>query len=111
MEKTELAKYELIIIVDSKATGDEKESIHKEVAETINKAGGKVINGQVWLDKHKFTFPIAKRNEGTYYLINFENNGGAIEKVNSALRVNERVLRYLISRAETPLVAKAAVAH
>ena len=72
MEKNELTrKYELVVIVDAKLTNEMKEAVRKEVTDTINKRGGKVINSQVWLEKHKLTFQIKKCNEGTYYLINF----------------------------------------
>ena len=74
MDNTEtLSKYELVLIVDAKSTSDSKEAIRKEAADLINKHGGKVINSQVWLEKHKMTFQIKKCDEGTYFLINFEN--------------------------------------
>ena len=107
MEKSDLSiKYEMVFIIDSKLTPDEKENAHKEVTDTITKSGGKIINSQLWLDKHRFSFPIQKRLEGTYYLINFEGASSTNEKIKSFLKLNERVLRYLIARAEAPVPAK-----
>ena len=61
MEKNELVrKYELVVIVDAKLTNEVKEAVRKEVTDAINKHGGKVINSQVWLEKHKLTFQIKK---------------------------------------------------
>ncbi len=61
MDKNEsVTKYELVVIVDAKLTNETKEVVRKEVADTINKHGGKVINSQVWLEKHKLTFLIKK---------------------------------------------------
>ena len=61
MEKDEQKrKYELVVIVDAKLTNESKETVRKEVADLVNKHGGKVINSQVWLEKHKFTFEIKK---------------------------------------------------
>ena len=102
MDKKELLnKYELMIVVDAKHSADVKESIYKEVVDTVVKGGGKIINNQVWIEKHRLTYPIRKQNEGTYYLVNFESDGQAVKKIEPILRLNERILRYLISRVET----------
>jgi ribosomal protein S6 len=93
-------KYELIVIVDSTIAQEEKESVIKSTTETISKLDAKVINSQVWLDKHRFAFKIKKSLEGTYYLINFEGVTSAIAKIRQALRLNEKILRSLIVRAE-----------
>jgi small subunit ribosomal protein S6 len=98
MEKTEVVirKYELMLIVDSKLTAEEKDGIFKEVLETILKSGAKVINNQIWVEKQKMTFEIKKRREGTYYLINFEGQGAAAQKIRATLKLNEKVLRFAI---------------
>jgi small subunit ribosomal protein S6 len=92
-------RYELVTILDSKLTPEEKEKIYREATEAVSKGSGKVINAQVWLDKHKFTFKIKRRTEGTYYLINFEADGSAIQKIREALRLNENILRHAIIKA------------
>ena len=101
MVKTEnLRKYELSVIIDAHLTHDQKEVIFKDVLETVKKSGGKIINSQVWFEKHRMTFDIKKCKEGTYYLINFESEGSAVEKMKTVLRLNEKILRYLISNVE-----------
>lgn len=101
MVKSEtLRKYELVVIVDARLSADEKESVLKEAAEVVNKNGGKVINSQIWLEKHKFSFKMKKSNEGTYYLINFEGEGDVSEKVRAALRMNEKLLRFAVVNVE-----------
>ena len=57
-------KYELVTIVDAKYTNEEKQEIYKVLADAVKKSGGKVINSQVWLEKHKLTFEINKVKEG-----------------------------------------------
>ena len=101
-------KYELVLIVDAKLTNESKEAIRKEVAESISKHGGKVINSQVWLEKQKLTFQIKKCGEGTYYLINFEGEGDVADKVKAGLRLNEKVLRFMFIRAESRHLAEPA---
>lgn len=99
--KTEtLRKYEVMVIVDAKLPNEEKEAIRKEVSEAVTKSGGKVINSQLWLEKQKFAFRIRKCVEGTYYLINFEGEGPAANAVRSNLRLNERILRFAVTKVD-----------
>ena len=108
MEKSELLKkYELVVIVDARLTAETKEAVRKEVVDEINKRGGKVINSQVWLEKHKFTFLIKKCSEGTYYVINFEGEGDIIEKIRPALKLNEKILRFEFIKTEAKAIVGA----
>ena len=91
-----MIKYELMSIVNSHLTNDEKESIFKQATECIIKGGGKIINAQVWLDKHKLAFAIKRCTEATYYLINFEAAGNVLTSIRELLRLNENILRFLI---------------
>ncbi len=101
MEKTELTrKYELMVIVDAKLTKEEKDAICKEATDAVDKVGGKVSNNEIWNEKLKLTFPIKKRNEGTYYLINFESEGKEADKIRPILRLKEKILRFAITKIE-----------
>ena len=110
MEKNELKKkYELVIIVDAKLTNESKETVRKEVTELVNKHGGKVINSQIWLEKHKFTFEIEKCTDGTYYIVNFEGGSDVVNKMKPLLKLNEKILRFIFIKAEPKGEPKGAV--
>ena len=100
-------KYELVVIVDAKLSGDAKEAVRKEVTDLINKQGGKVINSQVWMEKHKFTFQIKKCSEGTYYMINFEGGSDVVKGAQPSLKLNEKILRFAFIKAESKAAAAA----
>ncbi|MCR4337823.1 MAG: 30S ribosomal protein S6 [Candidatus Omnitrophica bacterium] len=93
-------KYELVVVVDAALSPDKREHVIKDIGETIVKCGGKVINSKVWLEKHKFSFPMKKRLEGAYYLINFEGKRSGNVELRHLLRVNEEVLRSMILQAQ-----------
>lgn len=93
-------KYELAMVVDATLPQDQKDTIVKEAGDTIAKSGGKLINSQVWLDKHKLSFRMNKCAEGTYYLVNFESPRAGLLPIQQTLRHNERVLRFLVIRNE-----------
>ena len=63
MDNELLRKYELMIIVDAKLNNEEKSSIFKEANDSVSKNGGKVINSQVWMEKHKLSFDIKRCKE------------------------------------------------
>lgn len=89
-------KYELVVVVDGMLGQEDKESILREATEGVSKGEGKIINSQLWLDKHKMSFPMRKSSHGTYYLINFESPAASVAKVKQNLTLNERILRFLI---------------
>lgn len=93
-------KYELAVVIDAALPQEQKESIVKETSEAISKAGGKVINSQVWIEKHKLSFRLKKCWEATYYLVNLESPRSAILPLQKVLGVNERILRFLLMKAK-----------
>ena len=95
-----MSKYDLMVIVDAQKTQEQKDSIFKQCNEAVTKAGGRIDNSQVWLDKHKLYFKIKQCLEGTYYLIKFDGPTSMIEKINQALRIHDDILRYLIIKGE-----------
>ena len=110
MEKNMLRKkYELVVIVDAKLTNDSKETVRKEVTDLVNKHGGKVINSQVWLEKHNLTFEIKKCTEGTYYIVNFEGGSDVVNTMKPPLKLNEKILRFAFIKVESKGEPKGAV--
>ena len=92
-------KYELVVILDAQKSSSEKEEIYKKIQEEIAKSGGRVLNGQVWLEKHRMTFSLKRKTEGTYYTVNFQSESPYLIKIKEFLRLNEDILRYLIVKA------------
>ena len=93
-------KYEIVTIIDAAIPQEEKEIVIKDVGEAINKCEGKVIKSQIWLDKHKFSFNMNKRTEGTYYTTNCEMPCPSVAKLRTALKLNDKVLRSLIVKVD-----------
>ncbi len=91
-------KYELVVIVDATISQEDKEATIKDTIDTIDKCEGKLIGRQVWLEKHRFSFPMKKRWEGTYYILNFESSSAGVNKLRQLLKIKDKVLRSLIIR-------------
>ena len=97
-------KYELIYIVDAHAPQSTKDEIVKSVADSLAKAEIKLVNSQLWLDRHKMSFPIGKIAEGSYYLLNLEAKSSSIAKLQTSLRLNEQILRFLTVKVDAQKV-------
>ena len=93
-------KYELVYIVDAHAPQTTKDEIAKQVADSLAKTEIKLVNSQMWLDRHKMSFPIRKIVEGTYYLLSLEAKSPNIVKLQSILRANEQILRFLTVKVD-----------
>ncbi len=97
-------RYELIYLVDAHASQSIKDEIAKAVSDAITKSGIKVVNSQVWLERHKMSFSINKIWEAAYYMVNIESPASALEKLHGILRINEQVLRFMTVKAELQAV-------
>ena len=93
-------KYELMGVVNASLAQEERDTIFKDVVDAVAKNGGKVINNQVWLDKHRITFNLKKCPQVTYYLVNFESVPSNVVKMRQTLKLNEKVLRFLLLKSE-----------
>ena len=89
-------KYELVVVLDAQKSSSEKEELYKQIQEAVTKSGGQVLNSHVWLDKQKMTFSIKRKNEATYYVVNFQSERSYVTKIKEFLRLNEEILRYLV---------------
>ncbi|MBU1998850.1 MAG: 30S ribosomal protein S6 [Candidatus Omnitrophota bacterium] len=91
-------KYEAMLIVRADLSEEDKKSLCASIAEAITKNGGEVNEAGVWIERKKLAFMIKRYPEGTYYLVNFNAPAQAITKIRYAYRLNEYILRSLITR-------------
>ncbi len=90
-------KYEAMFIVKPTLSEEEKKTLFAQIGETITKQGGEVARAAVWAEKKRLYFTLKKFQEGTYYLVNFSVAPEAIVKIRHAYRLNEQILRVLIT--------------
>jgi small subunit ribosomal protein S6 len=102
-KKTGVPHYELLYIVPNKYTEEDLLKINQEVETMISEAKGKITFKQNW-GKKKFCYPINHSRFGYYCLIEFDLSADKIAKINTDLRMDNKVLRYMIVNraAKTP---------
>ncbi len=94
-------KYEAMLIVKPDLPEAEQKVLFQQIHDAVSKNNGVISQGAVWSEKRKFFFPIKKHTEGVYYLLSFSLNPLAVKDIRHAYRLNENILRVLVSRLES----------
>ena len=90
-------KYEAMFIIKPTLSEEERKVLFNQIGEVITKNGGSVAKAAVWSERKKLYFAIKKFQEGVYYLVNFNLPAAAVVKIEQAYKINEDILRVLIS--------------
>ena len=92
-------KYEAMLIVKPDLSEDERKVVFAQINDAVTKLQGEVVSGAVWSEKRKLYFPLKKYHEGVYYLLNFTLPAEVVQDLRTAYKLNESILRVLVSRA------------
>jgi small subunit ribosomal protein S6 len=90
-------KYEAMFIIKPTLSEEERKVIFNQISDAIIKNGGAVSKAAIWSEKRKLYFTIKKFQEGVYYLVNFDLTPASIVKIRQAYKINENILRVLIT--------------
>jgi len=94
-----LNKYETVFITTPVLSEQQiKEAVDK-FKETITANGGTIEHEEVW-GLRKLAYPIQKKTTGFYHLLQFEAEGSLVDKLETAYRRDERVIRFLTFRLD-----------
>ncbi len=93
-------KYEAMFIIKPDLPEDEKKNLFAQLNDVVANNNGKVTSANIWAEKRKLNFTINKFQDGLYYLLNFTVNSDAIIKIRYAYKLNENILRVLITKVE-----------
>jgi small subunit ribosomal protein S6 len=91
-------KYEVMLIIKPDLSEEEKKNLFNQINEVITKNSGSVSSANIWQEKRKLCFTIKKQQEGTYYLVDFSGPREAVDKLKYAFKLNDNILRALITR-------------
>lgn len=90
-----MKSYEVTFIIDPVLSGDEIKSTVKVYEEMLANEGCSIVHIDE-MGLRQLAYPINKRNSGIYYCIEFQSpTGSVIQKLELALRRDERIMRYL----------------
>ena len=99
-------KYEAMFILRPDMNESERASMFGQIKETFEKFSGQINNADIWSEKRKLYFDITlkskaiKFKDGLYYLVVFDAPPLEIKKISAAFRLNESILRFMITAKE-----------
>lgn len=86
--------YELMFIIEAALEDDKKEATVEMVKEIIS-AGGEVGKVDLWGMK-KLAYPIEKKGEGYYVLVEFKADAELPKELDRRLKISDSVIRHII---------------
>jgi len=87
--------YELMYIIPSQSTDEEKEALIAQVNGMIEKDNGKIESVER-IGNKKLAYEINKKREGFYVLVNFTADASVPNKVSALLRITNNIMRHII---------------
>ena len=86
--------YETVFILTPVLSEEQAKEAVKVYEDYITKNGGKIKHNEFWGLK-KLAYQIQKKTTGFYSLVEFENDGSLIKKLETEFKRDERVMRFL----------------
>ena len=90
-----MKNYELMYIIPSQSTDEEKEDLIAQVNGMIEKDGGKIESVER-IGNKKLAYEIQKKHEGFYVLVNFTADSKVPNRLSALLSITNNILRYII---------------
>lgn len=96
-------KYEAMFILKPDMNESEKSDIFDQIRAILEKSNVNINSADIWAEKRKLYFDISpkgkslKFREGLFYLVDFDSLPAEIVKINAAFRLNENILRTMVS--------------
>lgn len=94
--------YEIGFIVNPDVTEEEVKKINDLVVSLVEKNEGKVDKVDEW-GRRPLAYPIEEHKEGIYTFVNATMDGGNVAELEKRIKLNEKVMRYIIMRLDDRL--------
>lgn len=92
-------RYETVCIVKPDVGDEIVKGVIQKVSSTVEADNGKVVKIDEW-GRKRLAYPIQKKNEGFYFVVEFNCSAEASREVGRILKLNEDVLRYQTIRLD-----------
>ena len=92
-------KYEMLYIISSAAEDKERDEIVAKISDIVTKSGGTVENVEK-IGLKKFAYPIDKRTEGFYVLMNFVADASVPAEIERVAHLTKNFVRHMFVRKD-----------
>lgn len=94
-----MTDYELLLAVSEKEPEENQKKLVKEIESQIEKHKGSLSSTDNW-GKRALAFSIDGQKNAFYWLANFHSGPEGPKVIADTLRINDKVLRFLITKKE-----------
>jgi small subunit ribosomal protein S6 len=91
--------YEVMYIVAPETADDDVTKLNESITQVIEKEGGTVANTDN-MGRRRLAYPINKKTEGHYVLMEVEGSGKEIFELERRMRVNDAIIRFITVRVD-----------
>lgn len=91
--------YEVMYIAVPETTDEDITKLNDAITALVEKDGGTVSVIEGW-GRRRLAYPIRKKTEGYYVLLEIEGSGQEIAELERRFRVNDMVMRYMTVRVD-----------
>ncbi len=95
-------EYEIGLIINPETAEEEAEKIKTSITDILEKGKGSIENIDDW-GRKALAYPIQKHTEGIYVFIKTLSPGDVIAAVERRLKLNEKVMRFIVIRLDDKL--------
>ena len=93
-------KYELMLILKSSISEEERNHSLEELRNLLTKNEVKIEKEDIWWDR-KLAYKINKSDRGFYVLFSLEMNGKLIKELSKSINLNKTIIRYMFAKLES----------
>ena len=97
-------QYETVFIVTPVLSEDQMKEAVKKYEDHLAKVGAEIVHEEHW-GMRKLAYPIQKKSTGFYQLIEYKAEGDVIANLETELKRDERILRFLTVKLDKHAVA------
>lgn len=92
-----MTKYEMLYILDSALSEEDREVIIKKIEDLVSKNGGEIEKTDRWGMK-KLQYPINYKSEGYYVLMTFQAAKTLVVEIKRIVGITDGIIRRLITK-------------
>ena len=97
-------QYETVFILTPVLSEEQMKEAVKKYEDHLTSAGAEIVHEENW-GMRKLAYPIQKKSTGFYQLIEYKAEGTVIADVETELKRDERILRFLTVKLDKHAIA------
>ncbi|HSR29909.1 MAG TPA: 30S ribosomal protein S6 [Anaerolineae bacterium] len=98
-----MRQYELYLVIDAEVEEEDVNAIVERMTQLISSGDGETTGEVTKVEargRRRLIYPVKKKSEGQDVLLYFQTPPQALTEMERVLKLDERVLRYLLVRAD-----------